>query len=365
MEIDVVSAFDSVLVNDIQQPVKQKQTIGDIFNKRFETVFKHLSINKIDQLEPFKDTGFFKLLTKDGVELNVPDGPTGYNKHNQEYMSKFGNKFRYDYIREFNTNFKIREFVKEKHQPITHKCLDLTQEIIKDKLDIFVQEYYKKYLPLNIFKTSYESEAWNETLFVFLHKKHLVYIQFNVPNTSYTSNDHYNDFEITFSIYFAKFVDRFDFIKNLSIPRNLIWHRIFDHNIYTLNLEAIKSFAFEPEITNKIFKHTQNTKSSTDDINNIIISSSGQSASPKSASPKSASPKSASPKSAQLSVEALSKELSEMTVEKLKTEAKAIRLRKYSGMNKKELVEKLATNPLFQTSLRSRDLTGAKTKHSK
>jgi hypothetical protein len=62
-----------------------------------------------------------------------------------------------------------------------------------------------------------------------------------------------------------------------------------------------------------------------------------------------------------MSVDNLTTSLSKLTVKQLVSHARAAKLKNYSNLRKKELVAKLSITPSLQSSLRSADLTGAKT----
>lgn len=309
--ISVASAFESVLI-------EKHLKIKTIFDKRFKTIFQNL--NNINNIEHFNDSDEFRLVTKNGRELDIDDSYRrypGYNKFNNIYKSFFDNKYRHSDIKHFHTEFEIREFWKPENKPITHLCITLTEKYIQDKLDSFIQQYYDKYKPLHIFK----AQDVFVTCYILVSETHTLYIKFARADISYSSeDDYYTNFSTTLNIYYSNI-----FIANISdfdIRTDMKWQHIFDHNMYNLNIKAIKSWEFEPEITNRIFKlQQQNRTYSTRDISRLIYPNSSPKTSP------------------QISPTELSKEFSHMTVNKLKDIAKDLGLKGISGLRKAKLVK--------------------------
>lgn len=296
--IDVASAFESFI---------EDHKIKDIFDRRFEAVFQNL--DNITKLSDFDDSGEFKLITTYGEEIDVVDE---YNDFDQEFECTFDNQHPNTYIKHFHTAFSIREFAKKKYKPITHKCVNDTEAYIANKLDNLIQRYHNKYSPLHIFKA--------DESYILHSKKHIVYIDLLKMKTD---EEYYSTFDIILNIYCTNDMSKLpNFTQDLKISKKLMWNVIYDHNMYDLKLDAIMSWEFEPEITNRILKLTQQNRTySTRDLNKFILPS----------------PKT-SPKT---SPTELSRLLSKMTVKELKGEAGLLGLQNISRLRKAELVKAL------------------------
>jgi hypothetical protein len=366
---DIASIFESTLKGEGKK-------LNDVFDKNLHTILQNF--DTIDKVKNFSKEDTFSLVMKNGKDPGIPD------PHNniQEYYSTFGNKYGYDYIKEFIAQFTIREYDNKIYKHITHKCVKLTEEYLKDKVDKFVQKYYDKYSPLDIFKAS--NEASNDIYYVFLHKKNLVHIHFSGANMTVDESDYYTNFYITLKINYTNNMDKLNFASDLRIPKDLRWHHIFDYNIYNLNIAALRSFSFEPEITNRIFKLSQESRIyKTSDISDLITnrivsptpSSKSASKSKKASSDTTSAEAAEAAKAAEsgrsptrrspMSVDDLNNLLSQLTVKQLVSQARSIKLRNYSKLRKNELVRELSRSQSIQSSLKSSDLTGAKTKNKK